>query len=105
MAKILIVDDEQGMCVFRTLTSAGTPMWSWRRQGAMEVLALINARNFDGVRLINADGSGLDVVQAAHYDDPTTSESFSTAVGTLELAERKHAAWGLRLRASHSDPV
>ncbi|MGC2612846.1 MAG: sigma-54 dependent transcriptional regulator [Terracidiphilus sp.] len=88
MAKILIVDDEQGMRRILNVNLRRDSHVVVEASGAMEALALIKREDFDVILTDQKmpDGSGLDVVQAAHDDDPTTSVIFLTAVGTLELA-------------------
>lgn len=88
MAKILIVDDEQGMRRILNVNLRRDSHVVVEASGAMEALALIKREDFDVILTDQKmpDGSGLDVIQAAHDDDPTTSVIFLTAVGTLELA-------------------
>ena len=88
MAKVLVVDDEQGM---RRILEANL-----RRDahvvvdaaGAAEAIDLLKREDFDVVLTDQKmpDGSGLDVLRAVQEDDSTTSVIFLTAVGTLELA-------------------
>ncbi len=88
MAKILIVDDEQGMRRILNVNLRRDSHVVVEASGAMEALELIKREDFDVILTDQKmpDGSGLDVVQAAHDDDATTSVIFLTAVGTLELA-------------------
>jgi DNA-binding NtrC family response regulator len=88
MAKILIVDDEPGMRRILNVNLRRDSHVVVEAAGASEALALIKREDFDVVLTDQKmpDGSGLDVVQAVHEDDPTTSVIFLTAVGTLELA-------------------
>ena len=88
MAKVLVVDDEQGM---RRILEANL-----RRDthvvvdaaGVAEAIDLLKREDFDVVLTDQKmpDGSGLDVLRAVQEDDSTTSVIFLTAVGTLELA-------------------
>lgn len=88
MAKILIVDDEAGMRRILNVNLRRDSHVVVEAAGASEALALIKREDFDVVLTDQKmpDGSGLDVVQAVHEDDPTTSVIFLTAVGTVELA-------------------
>ena len=88
MAKVLIVDDEQGMRRILNVNLRRDSHVVVEASGAIEALALIKREDFDVILTDQKmpDGSGLDVVQAAHDDDPTTSVIFLTAVGTVELA-------------------
>lgn len=88
MAKILIVDDEPGMRRILNVNLRRDGHTIVEATGASEALELIKREEFDVVLTDQKmpDGSGLDIVQAVHEDDPTTSVIFLTAVGTLELA-------------------
>jgi DNA-binding NtrC family response regulator len=88
MAKILVVDDESGMRRILNVNLRRDSHVVVEAAGALEALALIKQEDFDVVLTDQKmpDGSGLDVVQAACEDDPTTSVIFLTAVGTVELA-------------------
>ncbi|HEY2468800.1 MAG TPA: sigma-54 dependent transcriptional regulator [Terracidiphilus sp.] len=88
MAKILVVDDEPGMRRILNVNLRRDSHVVVEAAGASEALALIKREDFDVVLTDQKmpDGDGLDVVQAVHEDDPTTSVIFLTAVGTLELA-------------------
>lgn len=88
MAKILIVDDEPGMRRILNVNLRRDSHVVVEAAGAAEALAMIKREDFDVVLTDQKmpDGTGLDVIQAAQDDDPTTSVIFLTAVGTLELA-------------------
>ena len=88
MAKILVVDDEQGMRRILNVNLRRDSHVVVEASGAVEALELIKREDFDVVLTDQKmpDGSGLDVVQGVHDDDPTTSVIVLTAVGTLELA-------------------
>lgn len=88
MAKILIVDDEPGMRRILNVNLRRDSHVVVEAAGAAEALAMIKREDFDVVLTDQKmpDGTGLDVIQAAQEDDPTTSVIFLTAVGTLELA-------------------
>src|SRR6516225_2493225 len=88
MAKILVVDDEPGMRRILNVNLRRDSHVVIEAGGAVEAIALIKQEDFDVVLTDQKmpDGSGLDVVQAACEDDPTTSVIFLTAVGTVELA-------------------
>ncbi len=88
MAKILVVDDEQGMRRILNVNLRRDAHVVVEASGAAEALAFIKREDFDVILTDQKmpDGSGLDVIQAAHDDDPTTSVIVLTAVGTLELA-------------------
>jgi DNA-binding NtrC family response regulator len=88
MAKVLIVDDEPGMRRILNVNLRRESHVVIEAGGATEALELIKREDFDVVLTDQKmpDGSGLDIVQAVHEDDPTTSVIFLTAVGTVELA-------------------
>jgi len=88
MAKILVVDDEPGMRRILNVNLRRDSHVVVEASGATEALAFLKNQDFDVVLTDQKmpDGSGLDVVQAVHEDDPTTSVIFLTAVGTVELA-------------------
>jgi DNA-binding NtrC family response regulator len=88
MAKVLIVDDEPGMRRILNVNLRRDSHVVIEAKGAREAIAIIKREDFDVVLTDQKmpDGSGLDVVQAVHEDDPTTSVIFLTAVGTVELA-------------------
>ena len=88
MAKILVVDDEPGMRRILNVNLRRDSHVVVEAAGVSAALALIKREDFDVVLTDQKmpDGDGLDVVQAVHEDDPTTSVIFLTAVGTLELA-------------------
>lgn len=88
MAKVLVVDDEQGM---RRILEANLRRDSHvvvDAAGVAEAIDLLKREDFDVVLTDQKmpDGSGLDVLHAVQGDDSTTSVIFLTAVGTLELA-------------------
>src|SRR6516165_11807195 len=88
MAKVLIVDDEPGMRRILNVNLRRDSHVVIEAGGAVEAIALIKQEDFEVVVTDQKmpDGNGLDVVQAACEDDPTTSVIFLTAVGTVELA-------------------
>ena len=88
MAKILVVDDEPGMRRILNVNLRRDSHVVIEAGGAVEAIALIKQEDFEVVVTDQKmpDGNGLDVVQAACEDDPTTSVIFLTAVGTVELA-------------------
>lgn len=88
MAKILVVDDEQGMRRILDVNLRKDGHVVVEAQGAASALDLIKREDFDVVLTDHRmpDGSGLDVIRAVREDDPTTSVIFLTAIGTLELA-------------------
>lgn len=88
MAKILVVDDEQGMRRILDVNLRKDGHVVVEAQGAKSALDLIKREDFDVVLTDHRmpDGSGLDVIRAVREDDPTTSVIFLTAIGTLELA-------------------
>jgi DNA-binding NtrC family response regulator len=88
MAKILVVDDEPGMRRILNVNLRRDSHVVVEASGATEALTFLKDQDFDVVLTDQKmpDGSGLDVVQAVHEDDPTTSVIFLTAVGTVELA-------------------
>src|SRR5664279_871758 len=88
MGKVLVVDDEQSM---RRILAANLRMDSHvvvEASGVLEAKAILAKDDFDVILTDQKmpDGNGLDVLQAAQQDDPTSSVIFLTAVGTLELA-------------------
>jgi len=88
MAKILVVDDEQGMRRILDVNLRKDGHVIVEANGALAALDLIKREDFDVVLTDQRmpDGSGLDVIRAVREDDPTTSVVFLTAIGTLELA-------------------
>ena len=88
MAKVLIVDDEPGMRRILEVNLRRDGHVIVEAGGALEAIDLLKREEFDVVLTDQKmpDGSGLDVLRAAHEDDPTTLVIFLTAVGTLELA-------------------
>jgi len=88
MAKILVVDDEQGMRRILDVNLRKDGHVVVEAKGAAPALELIKSQDFDVVLTDHRmpDGSGLDVIRAVREDDPTTSVIFLTAIGTLELA-------------------
>ena len=88
MAKVLVVDDEQGMRRILDVNLRKDGHVVVEAQGAVSALDLIKREDFDVVLTDQRmpDGSGLDVIRAVREDDPTTSVIFLTAIGTLELA-------------------
>ena len=88
MAKILVVDDEQGMRRILNVNLRKDGHFIVEADGAAAALELIKREDFDVVLTDQRmpDGSGLDVMRAVREDDPTTSVIFLTAIGTLELA-------------------
>lgn len=88
MAKVLIVDDEPGMRRILAVNLSKDSHVVVEAEGAAHAIALIAQQEFDVVLTDQKmpDGTGTDVLRAAHEDDPTTSVIFVTAVGTLELA-------------------
>lgn len=88
MAKILIIDDEPGMRRILEVNLRREAHVVVEAEGATEAIELLKREDFDVVLTDQKmpDGSGLDVLRAAHEDDPTTSVIFLTAVGTMELA-------------------
>jgi two-component system, NtrC family, response regulator PilR len=88
MAKILVVDDEPGMRRILNVNLRRDSHVVVEAAGASEALSLLRQEDFDVVLTDQKmpDGSGLEIVQAVHDDDPTTSVILLTAVGTLELA-------------------
>lgn len=97
MAKVLIVDDEPGMRRILTVNLRRDSHVVVEAGGAVEALSLLAREEFDVVLTDQKmpDGTGMDILQAAHEDDPTTSVIFLTAVGTLELAVQsmRHGAF------------
>lgn len=88
MAKVLVVDDEQGMRrILETNLRRDTHVVV-DAAGVAEAIDLLKREDFDVVLTDQKmpDGSGLDVLRAVQGDDSTTSVIFLTAVGTLELA-------------------
>ena len=88
MGKVLVVDDEPSM---RRILAANLRMDSHvvvEASGALEARVILASEDFDAILTDQKmpDGNGLDVLQAARQDDPTSSVIFLTAVGTLELA-------------------
>jgi DNA-binding NtrC family response regulator len=88
MGKVLVVDDEPSM---RRILAANLRMDSHvvvEASGALDAKAILAKEDFDVILTDQKmpDGNGLDVLQAAQQDDPTSSVIFLTAVGTLELA-------------------
>lgn len=88
MAKVLIVDDEPGMRRILEVNLRRDAHTAVEADGAQKAIALLRGEDFDVVLTDQKmpDGSGLDVLHAAHEDDPTISVIFLTAVGTVELA-------------------
>jgi len=88
MAKILVVDDEQGMRRILGVNLRKDGHVIVEAEGASAALDLIKREDFDVVLTDQRmpDGTGLDVIRTVRDDDPTTSVIFLTAVGTLELA-------------------
>jgi two-component system, NtrC family, response regulator PilR len=88
MAKILVVDDEQGMRRILDVNLRKDGHLIVEADGARAAIDLIKREDFDVVLTDQRmpDGSGLDVIRAVREDDPTTSVIFLTAIGTLELA-------------------
>ena len=88
MAKVLVVDDEQGMRRILAVNLRRDSHVVVEAAGAAEALDLLAQQDFDVILTDQRmpDGSGLDILRAAQEDDPTTSVIFLTAVGTLELA-------------------
>jgi len=88
MAKILVVDDEQGMRRILDVNLRKDGHVVVEAEGARAAIDLIKREDFDVVLTDQRmpDGNGLDVVRTVREDDPTTSVIFLTAVGTLELA-------------------
>lgn len=88
MAKVLIVDDEAGMRRILDVNLRRDSHVVVHANGVTESIAALEREDFDVVLTDQKmqDGSGLDVLRAAHKDDPTTSVIFLTAVGTVELA-------------------
>ena len=88
MGKVLVVDDEPSM---RRILAANLRLDSHvlvEATGALEAKSILAGEHFDVVLTDQKmpDGNGLDVLQAARQNDPTSSVIFLTAVGTLELA-------------------
>lgn len=88
MGRVLIVDDEPGMRRILVTNLRRDGHVAVEASGASEAKALLVKDEYDVVLTDQKmpDGSGLDVLNAAHEDDSTTSVIFLTAVGTLELA-------------------
>ncbi|HVU48524.1 MAG TPA: sigma-54 dependent transcriptional regulator [Terracidiphilus sp.] len=88
MAKILTVDDEQGMRRILEVNLRCDGHVVVEAEGVVQAMDLLKREDFDIVLTDHKmpDGDGLDVLRAVHEDDPTTSVIFLTAVGTLELA-------------------
>jgi DNA-binding NtrC family response regulator len=88
MAKVLIVDDEPGMRRILAVNLARDAHTVVEAQGATEAASLLAREDFDVVLTDQKmpDGTGLDVLRAAHEDDASTAVIFLTAVGTVELA-------------------
>lgn len=88
MAKVLVVDDEQGMRRILEVNLRKDHHIVLEAEGAVAAVERIKREDFDVVLTDQKmpDGSGLDVMRAVREDDPTTSVIFLTAVGTLELA-------------------
>jgi DNA-binding NtrC family response regulator len=88
MAKILIVDDEPGMRRILSMNLRSDANTVVEASGAVEARSILATQEFDVVLTDQKmpDGSGLEVMQAVHEDDPTTAVIFLTAVGTVELA-------------------
>jgi DNA-binding NtrC family response regulator len=88
MAKVLIVDDEQGMRRILTVNLRRDSHVVVEAAGVAEAMSLLAQEDFDVVLTDQKmpDGSGLEILRAVQEDDPTTSVIFLTAVGTLELA-------------------
>ena len=88
MAKVLVVDDEQGMRRILDVNLRKDGHVVIEADGAVAALDLIKREDFDVVLTDQRmpDGNGLDVMRASREDDSTTSVIFLTAIGTLELA-------------------
>lgn len=88
MAKVLVVDDEPGMRRILEMNLRRDAHLVVEAASAAEAIELLKKEDFDVVLTDQKmpDGSGIDVLQAAQEDDPTTSVIFLTAVGTVELA-------------------
>jgi DNA-binding NtrC family response regulator len=88
MAKVLVVDDEQGMRRILETNLRRDSHVLVDAAGVAEAIDLLKREDFDVVLTDQKmpDGSGLDVLRAVQEDDSTTSVIFLTAVGTLELA-------------------
>lgn len=88
MAKVLVVDDEAGMRRILSVNLRRDAHVVVEAEGATQALAEMAREDFDVILTDQKmpDGSGLDILRAAHEDDPTTAVVFLTAVGTLELA-------------------
>jgi two-component system, NtrC family, response regulator PilR len=88
MAKVLVVDDEQGMRRILDVNLRKDGHVVLEADGAVAALECIKREDFDVVLTDHKmpDGSGLDVMRAVREDDPTTSVIFLTAISTLELA-------------------
>lgn len=88
MAKVLVVDDEQGMRRILEVNLRKDGHVVMEAPGAASALELIKREDFDVVLTDQRmpDGSGIDVIRAVREDDPSTSVIVLTAVGTLELA-------------------
>lgn len=88
MAKVLIVDDEPGMRRILEVNLRRDSHVVVEAAGAVDAIELIRKEDFDVILTDQKmpDGSGIDVLNAALEDDPTTSVIFLTAVGSVELA-------------------
>ncbi|HET9101609.1 MAG TPA: sigma-54 dependent transcriptional regulator [Acidobacteriaceae bacterium] len=88
MAKVLIVDDEPGMRRILAVNLARDAHTVLEADGVEQATKLLAREEFDVVLTDQKmpDGSGLDVLHAAHADDASTAVIFLTAVGTVELA-------------------
>lgn len=97
MAKVLIVDDEPDMRRILAVNLRRDGHSVVEADGAREAAKIIEQEPFDVVLTDHKmpDGDGLDVLRAAHDDDPSTAVIFLTAVGTLELAveSMRHGAF------------
>jgi DNA-binding NtrC family response regulator len=88
MAKVLVIDDEQGMRRILEVNLRRDAHVVVETESPIEAIELLKREDFDVVLTDHKmpDGDGLDVLRAVQEDDPTTSVIFLTAVGTLELA-------------------
>ncbi|KAA6461917.1 sigma-54-dependent Fis family transcriptional regulator [Acidobacteria bacterium AB60] len=88
MANVLVVDDEPGMRRILSVNLRKDAHVVIEAGGALEAKELVARQDFDVVLTDQRmpDGNGLEVMRAAHQDDPTTAVIFLTAVGTVELA-------------------
>ncbi|MFP5237676.1 MAG: sigma-54-dependent transcriptional regulator [Acidobacteriota bacterium] len=88
MAKILIVDDEPGMRRILSVNLTRDAHTVVEAEGVAQAAQLLAREEFDVVLTDQKmpDGTGLDVLRAAHEDDASIAVIFLTAVGTVELA-------------------